>query len=503
MRVYRLGIVLMLASVLLAACGAGSPATVAPAAGASPKFALADCLLTAPGQTGSLKAQCGTLTVPEDRANASGRKIDLRVAVVAAVSRSPEPDPMVFITGGPGQAATESFVLLAGSFEQIRQKRAIVLVDQRGTGQSGALRCEGEDQADEAFSLTDDQALARLKQELATCLSDLKADPRFYTTAIAVQDLDEVRAALGYEKVNLYGVSYGTRVAQTYLHDYPQHVRTVILDGVVPQAEALGLDVARDAQRALDLIFDRCAAEAACQAAFPNVRTEFALLLSTLEKTPAKVTLPHPVTGKSLDVILTRRQVASAVRLLSYSPETAALLPLLIHSAAQGDDAPLAAQSLMVSEDLARSVSLGMNLAVICAEDAPFLQPEALAQATRDTYLQSTETDNIQHMCAVWPRGDIPADFKQPVTSAAPVLLLSGEADPVTPPSNADEVARTLSQSLRLVVPGDGHNVIYRGCVPRVAADFVKSGSVQGLDTACVQSIRPLPFFVSFTGFKP
>jgi pimeloyl-ACP methyl ester carboxylesterase len=157
----------------------------------------------------------------------------------------------------------------------------------------------------------------------------------------------------------------------------------------------------------------------------------------------------------------------------------------------------------MVSEDLARSVSLGMNLAVICAEDAPFLQPEALAQATRDTYLQSTEADNIQHMCAVWPRGDIPADFKQAVTSATPVLLLSGEADPVTPPTNADEVAKNLSQSLRLVVPGDGHNVIYRGCVPRVAADFVKSGSVQGLDTACVQSIRPLPFFVSFTGFKP
>jgi pimeloyl-ACP methyl ester carboxylesterase len=176
---------------------------------------------------------------------------------------------------------------------------------------------------------------------------------------------------------------------------------------------------------------------------------------------------------------------------------------LLIHTAAQGNDVPLAAQSLMVSEDLARSVSLGMNLAVICAEDAPFLQPEALAQANRDTYLQNTETDNIQHMCAVWPHGATPADFKQPVTSAAPVLLLSGEVDPVTPPANADEVAKTLSQSLRLVVPGDGHNVIYRGCLPQVAADFVKSGSVQGLDTACVQAVRPLPFFVSFTGFQP
>jgi pimeloyl-ACP methyl ester carboxylesterase len=195
--------------------------------------------------------------------------------------------------------------------------------------------------------------------------------------------------------------------------------------------------------------------------------------------------------------------VTSSVRLLSYSPETVALLPLLIHTAAQGNYAPLAAQSLMVSEDLSQSISLGLNLSVICAEDAPFLQPEAGAQANRDTYLQSAETDKIQQMCSIWPRGAIPADFKQPVTSDVPVLLLSGEADPVTPPENAVQVAKSLSHSLQLVVPGVGHGVIFRGCLPRVAADFVKGGTAQGLDTACVQDIRPLPFFVSFTGFHP
>ena len=500
MRVCRTWRVLLLACLLLAACAGGAPAA-APAT--SPKLDLADCQLTAPGVASSLKARCGTWTVLEDRSNVAGRKIDLRVAIVASVSRSPASDPLFFIAGGPGQAATESFVLLAGAFDQIRQKRDIVLVDQRGTGQSGALRCPGEDQADEAFSLSDAEAQARLKQELTACLSGLKADPRFYTTAIAVQDLDDVRAALGYEKINLYGVSYGTRVAQAYLHDYPQHARTVILDGVVPQDEPLGLNVARDAQRALDLIFGRCAAEADCQAAFPNVRAEFDSVLAALGKEPARVTLPHPVTGKLLEVRLTRPQAASTVRLLSYSPETAALLPLLIHTAAQGNYAPLAAQSLMVSEDLSRSVSLGLNLSVVCAEDAPFLQPEALAKANRDTYLQSTEVDNMQFMCSLWPRGAIPADFRQPVSSTVPVLLISGEADPVTPPANADEVAQTLPQSLRLVVPGEGHNVIYRGCLPQVAADFVKGGTAQGLDTACVQNIRPLPFFVSFTGFQP
>ena len=491
-------VVVLLAGLLALSACATPPATPAVS---RPGLNLSDCLLTSPGVTASVKAKCGTWTVPEDRANPSGRKIDLKVAMVGSVSRSPEADPLFFLTGGPGQAATESFVTLAGAFDQIRQKRDIVLVDQRGTGQSAALHCQGEDQPDAALGLTEVEAKARLTQELTDCLKQLKGDPKLYTTSIAMQDLDDVRGALGYERINLYGVSYGTRAAQTYLHLYPQHVRTVILDGVVPQDEALGLDVARDAQRALDLIFDRCAADADCHTAFPEVRTEFQTLLATLEKAPAQVTLPHPVTGQRLEMRLTRSQVAAAVRLLSYAPETAALLPLLIHTAAQGDYAPLAAQSLMVSADVARSISLGMNLSVICAEDAPFLGDTA--PANRDTYLQNEETDNIQQMCALWPRGAIPADFKQAVVAEAPVLLLSGEADPVTPPANADHVAQTLSHSLRLVAPGNGHNVIYRGCLPRVAADFVKSGSTQGLDTACVQDIQPLPFFVDFTGTKP
>ena len=503
MRVGRIGYVLVLASMLLAACGAATPGAALAITGPSPKMYLADCQLTAPGLSASVKARCGTWAVPEDRAYAAGRKVNLRVAIVAAVSRSPAPDPVFFIAGGPGEAATESFVVLAGAFDQIRQKREVVLVDQRGTGQSGALQCAGDIEADTTPAETDAEAKARLTKDLTACLAQMHADPRFYTTSIAVQDLDDVRAALGYDKINLYGVSYGTRVALTYLHDFPDHVRTVILDGVVPQDEALGLDVARDAQRALDLIFDRCASDPGCQAAFPNVRAEFNTLLTKLEKEPARVTLPHPVTGKEVEVLLTRSQVALAVRLLSYSPETAALLPLLIHTAAQGNDAPLAAQWLMVSEDLSHSISLGLNLSVVCAEDAPYLQPEALAEANRDTYLQSGETNSIQLMCSVWPRGAIPADFKQPVQSTAPVLLLSGEADPVTPPANADHVALSLSQSLPLVVPGAGHSVIARGCLPRVAADFVKSGTVQGLDTRCVQDFRPMPFFVSFTGFRP
>ena len=493
-------ICLLVLCLALAACTAANPSV--PAA-SKPAIALSDCQLTSPGLTASVKAQCGVWTVLEDRANPSGRKINLKVAVIPAVSRSPEPDALFLLAGGPGQAATESFVALAGAFDRIEQKRDIVLVDQRGTGQSNPLTCPPSAEAGDEANLDEAAAQAQYDQALKDCLAQLKGDPRFYTTSVFAQDLDEVRAALGYAKVDLYGVSYGTRAAQTYLRLYPDRVRGVILDGVVPQTQALGTDVARDAQRALDLIFARCAASADCNQAFPNVRTEFDALLAALDKAPVAVTLAHPVTGKRTELRITRSTVVFSVRMLSYAPETVALLPLLIHTAARGNYAPLAAQALMVSQDLEQSISAGLNASVVCAEDAPFIKADAAAQANAGTYYGDRETQQITQLCSIWPRGDIPADFKQAVSSSAPVLLLSGEADPVTPPANAELVAQTLPNGLRLVAPGQGHNVVFRGCLPRVVADFITSGQTQGLDTACVQDIKPMPFFVDFTGTKP
>ncbi len=487
---------------LLAACTTAAPTPTEAVVG-TPRIPLEDCQLSTPGSAARVKAKCGTLAVPENPDDPAGRQISLNIAVLPAVNRNKQPDPLFMLAGGPGQAATETFVTIGGAFDSVNRQRDIVLVDQRGTGKSNPLRCESPDDNDAIKDMSPEELQAYQNQQAQTCLANLDADTRYYTTTISMHDLDLVRAALGYETINLYGVSYGTRAALTYLKDYPDHVRAVILDGVLPQDTVLGLDVARDAQRALDLMFARCAADADCNAAFPNLKSEFESLLTTLEAAPVSVTLPHPNTGEQTTTDLDRDSVALTIRLLSYTPETVAIIPLLIHSASQGNYAPLAAQGLVVSNELEQSISQGLNASVLCAEDTPFIDLDAAAEASEGTYLGNLQTDELEQLCSVWTQGDIPADFKQLVTSDKPVLLLSGEADPVTPPSNGEQAAQTLSNSLHIVAPGQGHNVVYRGCLPRLVADFIEAGSVQGLDVSCVQNIKPLPFFIDFTGTKP
>lgn len=488
LRVFPRRVLLLLLVLLLAGCG-GAPADVGPA------LALAPCQIGAPGLAERVAARCGTLAVFEDRAAARGRTIELRIAVVPAVSRTPAADPLFFLAGGPGQSAIDSYPLLAAALKPINRQRDIVLVDQRGTGGSHPLRCAAFERE---LSAPDEREIAAQARE---CLAQLGADPRLYTTAQAADDLDQARAALGYGQINLYGVSYGTRLALTYMRQHGGEVRAALLDGVVPQDAALGLAVAPDAQRALDMIFARCAAEPACAAAFPNVGGEFAELLARLDRQPAKLSVAHPLTGAPTDVTFTREMLASSVRLLSYAPETAALLPLLIHSAyATGDTRLLAAQALLVSQQLGQSISGGLNLAVLCAEDVPFFGEPAGAGAG---YLGAGSLAQLRAACAAWPAGAVAPDFKQPVASDVPVLLLSGEADPVTPPANAERAAATLRNSMQLVAPGQGHNVLPRGCLPRLAAEFVERASVAGLDTACVADIRAMPFFTSFAGTEP
>jgi pimeloyl-ACP methyl ester carboxylesterase len=478
----------------LACLGLADPAASATRLGS---VRLQSCQLGAAGTPRRVSAECGRVAVPENREEPDGRSIELFVAIVRSRAKHPAPDPLVFLAGGPGQAASESFVPLAPAFSRIRSQRDVVLVDQRGTGRSNPLDC-------------DLPAGAALREESGSaiaqrCLASLDTDPRHYATPVAVRDLEAVREALGAERLNLYGVSYGTRVALAYLRRHPDRVRSAILDGVVPADVALGPDTEQDARRALDALFARCQRDPGCAKAFPDVRASFDALSARLEREPATLRLRDPTSGQPTTLRLTRERFAAAVRLLSYAPETAALLPLLIETGSRGGDlAPLAAQSLLLEQEVAQTFSEGMQYAVVCSEDLPFAQPEAASgEASDASALRSRPFRRLAEICAHWPRATLPPGFRDPVVSDAPVLLLSGEADPVTPPRRGEHAAATLNNGLHLVAPGQGHLVATRGCVPKLMSAFVEAGSVSDLDATCVSDLEPAPFFLGMSGPGP
>ena len=468
-----------------------------PAQADAPRLGLTPCRLK-----GGLQANCGTFEVPEDRTKPPGRHLKLRVAVVPALARSPRPDPLFMLAGGPGQAATEAFPdLISVAFERVHRMRDIVLIDQRGTGGSNPLKCQLVDPDAPLAKRIADPGFP--SERLEACLKGYDADPRLYTTSIAMQDLDDVRVALGYGPIDLWGGSYGTRAALVYLREHGDAVRSVILDGVAPPTLRLPLNFAGDAQRALDRLFLACAAEAACAKAWPDLPARFDRLLERLEKTPPTVTLADPVTGAPVELTIHRDVLASVLRAVLYQPGMAVLVPLIIARAEGGDFGPLVAMAAAFDDATRDSLALGMMLSVVCAEDLPRISEEEGALAARGTFLGAQVIRAFRDGCRVWPRGEPPAGFGAPVESDKPVLLLSGEVDPVTPPAWAEEAKKTLPHSRHFVVPGVGHGASAIGCVPRLIAEFLDAGNVAALDGACVQSQKRPPFFVTFAGPTP
>ena len=441
---------------------------------------------------------CGTYRVWENRAAQSGRTIDLRVAVVLALRREHEPDPLFLLAGGPGQGATEYGKLIPAAFREVHRQRDIVLVDLRGTGSSNALNCEIGDPL--AFLGESAQAI-----DLRPCLQKLtpKADPRLYTTEPAVDDLDEVRAALGYERVNLWGGSYGTRAALVYARRHPDRVRSVILDGAAPFEIKLPLWNAWGAQRALDRLTADCRADRNCRTAFPRFREELAEVLARLEPSPVRASLPHPRTGRPATMEVSRVVFASGLRGLLYVPAYASLVPYMVHEAAAGNFIPFAALSLETSAWSTETMSLGLTLSVLCAEDVQRLTPAEAETATRGTYVGASEIEIWQQMCAAWPRGPLPADADRVVPLDVPALILSGDLDPVTPPRWGQAMAAHFPRNRHVVVPGVAHNTSTSGCVPELISRFLEAGSAEKLDASCVRKIRRPPFVVDPSGTAP
>lgn len=451
------------------------------------------CRIGAPEAGPRLSAECATLTVPENPAEPDGRQVELAIARLKTLSGDADTPPLVFIAGGPGQSALETFPGVAAAFEEIRRERDILLIDQRGTGQSNPLQCPELEKGSEAASFN----AAAVREAAAECVRSLDADLRYYTTIDAVRDLEAVRQALGYEQLALYGISYGTRVAQEYLRRYPERVDAVILDGVAVPGETLGPEIAADAQRALELMFARCEASENCNERFPRLAERFADLRTELTREPLSVELRDPFTGERTEMRLTWPRAAALLRMYSYAPETVALLPLLIAQADAGDWQGFAGNVLALERKSESLLYIGMHNSVICSEDAPWFPA---AKVDEPAYLGTLTTELIGAMCAVWPTRELPPDLRAPVTSEVPVLLLSGEADPVTPPENGAEVARHLANARHLVAPGQGHGVAWRGCAPELMAEFLEQQDPAGLDAGCLQELSAFPFFIDRNG---
>jgi pimeloyl-ACP methyl ester carboxylesterase len=468
---------------------------------AGPALVLTPCELEHPLRLSVLAAECGVLKVPENPQQPGGRQIGLRVARVAAISRRKQPDPLFVLAGGPGAAAGPFYATVAGAFARIQRERDIVLVDQRGTGGSNALECP--DWQDLSVHASDAEIAARTR----ACLASLepRADVTFYTTSLAVRDLEQVRAALGYERINLYGASYGTRVAQQYLRRFAARTRSVILDGVVPVSQPVGPSTAIDAETALAAILRRCANDPACRERFGDPASDYRAVRAALRLSTVPISVRDPTTGEDRPFEFGADHLASVLRLLSYTSEYAALLPLVLHAAAAHEDyAPLAAQYLMVERAYAQSIAVGMHNSVVCAEDVPLFADHPIDRARlASTYLGTRQLDGLVSVCRVWPRGEVDADLHAPLTSAVPALLLSGSDDPATPPAFAHEAARAFTHSLEVVLEGFGHGQLTAPCVDRIMAQFVARASVETLDVSCARAARPLPFFTSLNGPSP
>jgi pimeloyl-ACP methyl ester carboxylesterase len=466
------------------------------------KISLAPCRLEHPARMLALSAECGTFKVAENPAQPGGRQIELFVARVPAISLDKAPDPLFLIAGGPGTSAVDLYTSSAAPFDRVRRNRDIILLDQRGTGRSHRLDCNYE--TENVFEKFNEVEVGPANRK---CRDDLSktSDLRQYTTSIAVRDLDTVRKALGYERINLYGGSYGTRVAQHYARRYPKATRTLILDGVINPEQVLGPAIAIDAERALDRILERCSKDASCAKAFVDPQEDYRNLRAALELKPVRAVIAEAATGRPINFDFTARHLSAVLRFASYNDDQAALLPLSLHLAVREQNfTPLANQFRVFAHSLEEAFAYGMHNSVACSEDTPLIDAARLDRGSlAATHMGALQVEQLIEACADWPKGVVDADLHAPFKSDAAALLLSGADDPVTPPQYATLAQRAFADSKHVIVAGHGHGQLSAPCVDRVIASFITAGSAKGLDVACTTKLAPMPFFTTLAGPAP
>jgi pimeloyl-ACP methyl ester carboxylesterase len=431
-------------------------------------------------------ARCGTLSVPENPDKPGGRRLSISVVVIPATHAPALSDPIVVLQGGPGEDTISSAGFFAERFAPLLDDRDLLLVDQRGTGKSGALPCTLYSAGDPGASLHDMFPVAAVKHCAARL--EARADLTQYTFDRFANDLEQVRRGLGYSALDLYSGSYGTRAAQVYMRSFPARVRTAYLGSPVPTDAANPLPFAKTAQGALEMLFKACDAEAACRAAYPKLREEFRDIMIKLESGTVRVSIPTSAGSAPLY----RGRVAEWMRSRLYRPKSATMLPWMIHRAFAGDWNPMAKEMLSDAREADPAFSFGLFLAITCSEDVAFIREQDIAPETQDTFLGDYRVRQQQAACREWPTRSLPKDYRKPVVSTVPTLFVSGEADGGTPLWYADRVAAGFSNHLQVIVRGQGHTE-WSDCLAQLYQRLVRRGAVDGLSPSCPEVPRP-PF---------
>lgn len=490
-----LGLALAVALPVLAAATSASPSTLPgtpPAASAEAGVGaftgLKPCRL--PGVEHA--AQCGVVRRPLDPHAPAGVSIDVHVAVLPALARYKRPDPVLFLAGGPGQSAIAMAGMLHAQYARLATRRDFVFVDLRGTGRSAPLMCP---EAEPARPLRERVDAEAARTRLAACRAVLArlphGDLRHYTTTLAMQDVEAVRQALGVPALNLVGASYGTRAALEYARQFPHALRRMVLDGVAPPDMVLPVSFGEDAEAAFESVLRSCEEDVACRARHPRLRADWVALLAGL---PRPVTVRHPVTGMPEALTLTREVAAALVRAPLYVPALAAGLPHAVSQAAQGRFEPLVGLGTALGGgERALRLAEGLHFSVVCAEDGPRLPAGA---AVPGSVFREPLLATYREACRDWPRGEVPEAFYTVGPASAPTLLLSGGADPVTPPRHGERVARALgAQARHVVVPHAGHGLLAIGCLRDAVVRFIQaedSAAAQAVEMDCARAVpRP------------
>lgn len=432
-------------------------------------------------------ARCGVLDVPENPARPDGRRLRIGVAVVPASGERALADPIVPLMGGPGEDAISAAAFYADQFAELLRARDLLLVDQRGTGRSNALRCTLHSASHPAASLRDLFPAAAVED----CLRRLRtrADLTQYSFAHFANDLEQVRRALDYGPMNLFAGSYGTRAAQVYLRAHPDSVRTAYLGSVVPIDMVIPATMAKAAQEQFEGVFAACSADTACATAFPGLREEFRQVLAQLDSQDIHAT----VAGQTKAVPLVRGRVVEWLRARLYRPLTAAEIPWLIHQAYQGEWNPIAEGILSQASDMDSALSLGLFFSITCAEDIAFIREEEATVAARDTFLGDYRLRQQQVACRHWPRAQLAEDYRKPVRSEVPTMFVSGDMDAASPLWFTERVASGFRNRVEVVARGQGHTE-WNDCVARLYRELVREGATEGLYPGDCQPIPRPPF---------